>query len=245
MTLVDTAERLETLVRDASAAADAGSLEAALREVHGELGRIRDTSNFGILEAEWWSQLPATDQHAVRVAAKRAADVVRPLIGETDEVLAAYGRGGGQQDRGAFSGLLRAFRSFATAIARAQASLIRGWRESLWPLEQGAELDVHALMPETADTAREVLSAVDALSRAVEADRPLAADAIADLHTRCQVARAAADKLGDVSVPEPVLTLFAAVQNEATVRLNAISPEVFAWLVEHGATRLFVVGRSA
>ena len=188
--------------------------------------------------------MPLSEQDAVRTAAQRAAEVVGPLVAESEPVLAAYGRGGGQADRGAFGGLLRVFRDYADAIGRAQDALIHTWREALWPLDQGAELDVHALVPETADTASEVLAAVEALNRTVEAGRPLASDALAVLDQRCQSAQAAAAKLGVVPVPATVLTFFTEVAEQTTVPLTAISPDVFAWLDEHDAMRLFVVGRS-
>ena len=52
VTLIDSAERLTTLADEANAAADAGSVEAALREVLDRLLAVRPTVDYGIVEAE-------------------------------------------------------------------------------------------------------------------------------------------------------------------------------------------------
>lgn len=244
MTLIDAAERLSTLADEASAAADAGSLEAALREVRDRLNAIRADLSYGILEPEWWEFVPVNQRTSVRSAGQRAAGAIGSLVAETDHVLAAYGRGAGPADRGAFAGLLRAFRAYGGALRQAQDAVIHGWRGALWPVGQRAELEVHALVPETAEAAREVLASVAALAAAAEEDRNLSGAALTALSARWQSAQARAAELRTVPVPPAVLAFFTQVGEQTTVPLSAVSPEVLAWLDEHDATRLFVVGRS-
>ena len=84
------------------------------------------------------------------MASERAAAAVGPLATESDQVLAAYGRGDATIDRGALAALLRAFRDYRTALQHAQDEVLRAWSEVLWPLDEQDELEIHALVPETA-----------------------------------------------------------------------------------------------
>src|SRR4051794_37428195 len=120
MTLIDAAERLTTLAEEAGAAADAGSLEAALRMVLDRLNSLHSTISYGIVEPRWWQHLQEAERRAIRSAAERATAAVAPLKAENDQVLAAYGRGDATVERGALGALLRAFRDYASVLRQAQ-----------------------------------------------------------------------------------------------------------------------------
>ena len=242
MTLIDEAERLTTLAEEANAAADAGSVEAALREVLDRLLAVRPTIAYGIIESRWWEHVPEPERASVRAASERAAAAAGPLRTETDQVLAAYGRGDAALDRGALGALLRAFREYEAALRRAQDEVLRTWSERLWPPDQHPELEVHALVPETSAAAREILT-VTAEMAANDDVGILNSGALLKLFDRCEAAMGSATALREVPVPNAVLAFFKGMSEQLTMPLSDVAPEVFAWLDEHDATRLFVVSR--
>ena len=188
MTLVDDAERLTTLAEEANAAADAGSVEAALREVLDRLVAVRPTIAYGIVEPRWWQHVPEPERAGVRAASERAAAAAGPLRTESDQVLAAYGRGDATMDRGALGALLRAFREYGAALRQAQDEVLRTWSERLWPPDQHPELEVHALVPETAAAAREILTVTTEMDGAIDDARILDGEALGKLFDRCEAA---------------------------------------------------------
>jgi hypothetical protein len=243
MTLVDDCERLTTLAEQADAAADAGSAEAALREVLERLNLAGRSIAYGVREPHWWEHVPEPARPAVRAAAQRAAAAVTPLSTESDQVLAAYGRGGTTMDRGALAALFRAFTDYGTALREAQNQLLRAWSEELWPSDRQAELDVHAIVPDTAAAAREVLSVTSELADAA-GDRLLDSAALQRTFDRCQAAQASAAALRRLPLPPPVLQFFTRIAQDEVLLLSDIEAEVIAWLDRHDATRLFSVSRA-
>lgn len=243
VTLIDNAERLTTLAEEANAAADAGSVEAALREVLDRLLAVQETLDYGIVKAGWWQHVPEPDRAAVHLASERAAAAVRPLETESDQVLAAYGRGDATIDRGALAALLRAFREYRTALQHAQDELLRAWSEVLWPLDEQDKLEIHALVPETAGAAREILTLMRDLARAIEDTQALDDESLRRLSERREVAEADIATLRQRAVPPSVLDFFRQVREREAFPLSEVAAEVFAWLEEYDATRLFVISR--
>jgi hypothetical protein len=239
VTLIDNAERLTTLAQDA------GTVEAALHEVLDRLLAIRPTIDYGIVKASWWQHVPEPERVAVRMASERAAATVRPLETESDQVLAAYGRGDATIDRGALAALLRAFREYRTALQQAQDEVLRTWNEACWPPEEEDKLEIHALVPETAPAAREILALMRDLARAIEDARALDDEALRRLAERRESAEADTAMLRQRPVPPPVLDFFRQVRELETLPLSEVAGEVFAWLEEYDATRLFVISRPA
>jgi hypothetical protein len=240
LTLVDDAERLATLAGEANAAADAGSAEAALHEVLNQLLAVAPSIDYGIVERSWWEQVPETERANVRAASARARSAVGPLRTETDHVLAAYGRGDSTMDRGALAALLRAFRAYRTALEQAQAEVLRAWSERLWPADELDKLEIHAVVPDTTRAATEILTLLQELTDVTDA---VDGDGLLRLFERCQAAEAQGMMLRQRPVPEAVLEFFKQVRERGTLSLSDLTLDVFAWLDEHDATRLFVVGR--
>jgi hypothetical protein len=243
MTLVDDAERLTTLAEQADAAADAGSVEAALREVLDRLIAARRTVESGIIEARWWQYVPEPERRTVHAAAERAGAAASPLHTESDQVLAAYGRGDAAMDRGALGALVRAFREYGTTLRQAQDEVLRAWSIELWPRDHHAELEVHALVPETAAAAREILAVTKNVADAIDEMRMLNGEALGQLFDRCEAAAASAATLRQLSVPSSVLEFFTRMAEHRAMPLSDVGAGVFAWLDEHHATRLFVLSR--
>lgn len=243
MTLVDDAERLTTLAEEANAAADVGSVEAALRDVLDRLIAVRPAIAHGIIEPRWWQHVPEPEREAVRTAAGRAAAAAGPLRTESDQVLAAYGRGDATMDRGALGALLRAFRDYGAALRQAQDEVLRAWTEQLWPPDHRPELEVHALVPETAAAAREILTVTTEIDEAIGGVRILDSEALATLFDRCEAATGSATTLRELPVPDAVLAFFKRMAEHGMMPLSDVAAEVFVWLDEHDATRLFVVSR--
>lgn len=241
MTLVDDAERLKTLAEQADAAADAGSIEAALSEVLDRLIAARSTVGYAVVEPRWWQYVPEPERRAVHGAAERAAAAAGPLRTESDQVLAAYGRGDTTMDRGALGALLRAFREYGTALRQAQDELLRAWSEQLWSLDQHPELEARALVPETAAAAREILAVTQEMADAINGARTLDGEALGQLFDRSQAAASSAATLRQLPVPSSVLDFFTRMAEHRVMPLSDVAAEVFAWLDEHDATRLFVV----
>ena len=243
MTLIDDAERLTTLAEEANAAADAGSVEAALHEVLDQLIAVRPTIAHGIVEPRWWQHVPKAERVAVHAAAKRAAGAAGPLRTESDQVLAAYGRGDATTDRGALGALLRAFREYGATLRQAQDEVLRAWTEQLWPPDRHPELEVHALVPETASAAHEILTVTKELADAIDGMQILDDKALGQLFDRCHAAATSAATLRQLPVPPSVLAFFRRMAEQGVVPLNDVAAEVFAWLDEQDATRLFIVSR--
>jgi hypothetical protein len=243
MTLVDDAERLTTLAEQADAAADAGSIEAALSEVLDRLIVARRTVGYAIVEPRWWQYVPEPERRAVHGAAERAAAAAGRLPTESDQVLAAYGRGDTTMDRGALGALLRVFREYGTALRQAQDEVLRAWSEQLWSLDQRPELEVHALVPETAAAAREILAVTKGMADAINDVRMLDGEALGQLFDPCEAAGASAATLRELPVPSSVLDFFTRMAEHRLMPLGDVAAEVFAWLDDHDATRLFVVSR--
>jgi hypothetical protein len=243
MTLVDDAERLTTLAEQADAAAEGGSIEAALSEVLDRLLFARRTVVYGVVELRWWQYVPEPERRAVHGAAERAAAAAGPMHTESDQVLAAYGRGDTTIDRGALGALLRAFREYGTALRQAQDEVLRAWSEQLWSLDKRPELEVHALVPETAAAAREILAVTKEMADAINDVRTLDGEALGQLFDRSEAAAARAATLRQLPVPSSVLDFFTRMAEHRVMPLSDVAAEVFAWLGEHDATRLFVVSR--
>lgn len=241
MTLVDDAEHLTTLAEQAGAAADAGSIEAALSEVLDRLIAARGTLGYAVVEPRWWEYVPEPERRAVHGVAERVAAAAGPLRTESDQVLAAYGRGDATVDRGALGALLRAVREYGTALRQAQDEVLRAWSEQLWPVDQRPELEARALVPETAAPAREILAVTKEMSDAINDGRTLDGEALGQLFDRSEAAAASAATLRQLPVPSAVLDFFTRMAEQPVMPLSDVAAEVFAWLDEHDATRLFVV----
>jgi hypothetical protein len=241
MTLLDDAARLVTLASEADAAADAGSAEAALTEVLDRLRAVAPSIDFGILDARWWTHVPEDDRATIRAAAERARSAVEPLTTESDEVLAAYGRGDAAMDRGALAMILSAFRGYRTALQGGQEDTLQGWGERLWPSADLDKLHVHAVVPETTAAANEILVLLEHIE---QIDLPLDEAALRGIFDRCAAAETSAATLRSRPLPPAVLAFFESVREHGEVSLSTLTLDVFEWLMEHDATRLFVVGRS-
>ena len=68
-------------------------------------------------------------------------------------------------------------------------------------------------------------------------------EALGKLFDRCEAAMGSAAALSELPVPDAVLAFFRRMGDQRIMPLSDVAAEVFVWLDDHDATRLFVVSR--
>jgi hypothetical protein len=245
MTLIDLAEDLVLLADQAGTAADQSSSDAALATVFERLRNAREqVAPYGVGQPPWLDAVPAEARQNIAVAATRAAKAVRPLSAATDETLATYARSGDAAMRGALGAVRRDVAALADALREAQDDLVESWADSIWPDDGADELEILAFIPETASAGETVARAQRQL-RAVPGEmRILSAAALADLQAQVAKAASVVGELERAEVPDDVLAFWRAISDGDEQPLTVLTADVHRWLVDRGASELFIVRRA-
>jgi hypothetical protein len=246
--ILDRAADLRNLAELASSTAHSSNEDAAFADVQQRVTGARSLfSALGMARVRPLLLLEADQRSEVVRAAKQLRGVLGVLAEASDAELAAYASGSADK-RGSLLAVSRQAAALRGVLLAAQQALLRRLAGEIWPDDELVRLDVISHLSDNPSAAQAGRRAQEVhaqlLERAIAADVGMPFDELEQLIEQASRAAEDARPLRDESVPEDVIEFWEKASDEYGAGLDALTPEVRAWLDTHDALASFTVSRN-